>query len=94
MLYTDVGNKHYLAEGVFKEASGSKVRGAKTASGLTTQRPLIQYFRKGSETAFSRLTTRFSRQIHAVTAAGFALRIALFIFPCLTLSWFVVRNLS
>jgi hypothetical protein len=41
---------------------------------------LLQYFRKGIETRFSQLTARFLKQIHAVTAAGFALKSTLFIF--------------
>lgn len=44
------------------------------------QRFLIQYFRKSIETCFSQLTARFPKQIHAVTAAGFALKITLCIF--------------
>ena len=43
-------------------------------------RKSYQYFRKGIETAFSQLTARFSKHIHAVTAAGFVLKQALFIF--------------
>jgi hypothetical protein len=41
---------------------------------------LIQHFRKGIETAFSQLTARFPKHIHAVTAAGFVLKLVLFIF--------------
>jgi len=41
---------------------------------------LIQYFRKGIETTFSQLTARFPKHIHAVTAAGFVLKLALFVF--------------
>ncbi|RSK46396.1 hypothetical protein EI293_04305 [Hymenobacter perfusus] len=40
---------------------------------------LLQHFRKGIKTCFSQLTARLPKQIHAVTIAGFALKIALFI---------------
>jgi hypothetical protein len=83
-LYPDAGYTDYVAEDLFNEASGSQQQ---TARRKNSQRPhhpaqsfLIQYFRKGIETCFSQLTARFPKQIHAVTAAGFALKIALFIF--------------
>ena len=73
-----------VAEDLCNEASGSQQQ---TARRQHSQRPhhpaqsfLIQYFRKGIETCFSQLTARFPKQIHAVTAAGFALKIALLIF--------------
>lgn len=44
---------------------------------LTT---VIQHHRKAVETAFSTLTARFPKQIHAVTAQGFVLKLLLFVF--------------
>ena len=41
---------------------------------------LLQHFRKPIETAFNQLTARFPKQIHAVTAQGFVLKIARFVF--------------
>jgi len=41
---------------------------------------LIQPYRKGIETTFSQLTARFSKHIYSGTAAGFVLKLALFIF--------------
>ena len=84
ILYTDAGYTDYVAEDLFNEASGSQQRTARRKDSKRplhpAQRFLIQYFRKGIETCFSQLTARFPKQIHAVTAAGFALKIALFIF--------------
>ena len=58
-----------------------------TARRGNSQRPhaparafLIRHFRHGIETCFSGLTDRFARRIHATSAAGFALKIGLFIF--------------
>ncbi len=83
-LYTDAGYTDYLAEDLFNEASGSQQHSARRQNSKRPQQPaqsfLIQYFRKSIETCFSQLTARFPKQIHAVTAAGFALKIALFIF--------------
>ena len=84
VLYTDAGYTDYLAEDLFHEASGSQQQTARRQNSKRPHHPaqsfLIQYFRKGIETCFSQLTARFPKQIHAVTAAGFALKIALFIF--------------
>ncbi|AMJ67806.1 hypothetical protein AXW84_22055 [Hymenobacter sp. PAMC 26628] len=84
VLYTDAGYTDYLAEDLFNEASGSQQQTARRQNSKRPQHPaqrfLIQYFRKGIETCFSQLTARFPKQIHAVTAAGFALKIAFFIF--------------
>lgn len=84
VLYTDAGYTDYAAEDLFNEASGSQQQSARRKDSKQPHHPaqrfLIQYFRKGIETCFSQLTARFPKQIHAVTAAGFALKIALFIF--------------
>ena len=84
VLYTDAGYTDYVAEDIFNEASGSQQQSARRQNSKRPHHPaqrfLIQYFRKGIETCFSQLTARFPKQIHAVTAAGFALEIALFIF--------------
>ena len=84
VLYTDAGYTDYVAEDLFNEASGSQQQSARRKESKRPHHPaqsfLIQYFRKGIETTFSQLTARFPKQIHAVTAEGFALKIALFIF--------------
>jgi len=84
VLYTDAGYTDYVAEDLFNEASGSQQQTARRQNSKRPHHPaqsfLLQYFRKGIETCFSQLTARFPKQIHAVTAAGFALKIALFIF--------------
>jgi hypothetical protein len=41
---------------------------------------LLQHFRHGIDTCFSQRTYRFPKKIHATSAAGFALKIGLFIF--------------
>ena len=82
--YTDAGYTDCVAEDIFNEASGSLQQTARRKNSKRPHHPaqafLLQYFRKGIETCFSQLTARFPKQIHAVTAAGFALKIALFIF--------------
>ena len=82
--YTDAGYPDYAWEDLFEEATGNRQQ---TARKSNSKRPhqahgnfLIQHFRKTIETAFSQLTARFPKQIHAVTAQGFVLKIALFIF--------------
>ncbi len=84
VLYTDAGYTDYVAEDLFNEASGSQQQTARRKNSKRPHHPaqrfLIQYFRKGIETSFSQLTARFPKQIHAVTAEGFALKIALFVF--------------
>lgn len=84
VLYTDAGYTDYVAEDLFNEASGSQQQSARRKDSKRPHHPaqsfLIQYFRKRIETTFSQLTARFPKQIHAVTAVGFALKIALFIF--------------
>ena len=84
VLYTDAGYTDYVAEDLFEEATGNRQQ---TARKKNSQRPhepyenfLIQHFRKSIETCFSQLTARFPKQIHAVTAQGFVLKIVLFIF--------------
>ncbi len=84
VLYTDAGYTDYVGEDVFEEATGSQQQTARKQNSkrphTPTQNFLLQHFRKRIETTFSQLTARFPKQIHAVTAAGFALKIALFIF--------------
>ena len=57
-------------------------RGAATASGphAPARTFLIQHFRHGIETCFRGLAARFPKKIHATSAAGFALKIGLFVF--------------
>ena len=84
VLYTDAGYTDYVAEDLFNQASGSQQLTARKTNSKRPHHPaqafLLQYFRKGIETCFSQLTARFPKQIHAVTAEGFALKIALFVF--------------
>ena len=84
VLYTDAGYTDYVGEDLFEEATGNRQQTARKKNSKRAHHPaqafLIQHFRKRIETTFSQLTTRFPKQIHAVTAQGFALKIALFIF--------------
>jgi hypothetical protein len=74
--YTDAGYTDYVAEDVFNEASGSQQQTGRRKNSRQPHHPaqsfLIQYFHKSTETTFSLLTARFLKQIHAVTAQGFA----------------------
>ena len=79
ILYTD-----YALEDVVAEAAGGQQFTARKANSkrpqLLAQRLLLQYFHKGVEAAFSQLAAHFPKHIRAVTAAGFVLKVALFIF--------------
>ena len=82
--YTDAGYTDYVAEDLFEEATGNRQQSARSRNSQRPHEPhesfLIQHFRKSIETCFSQLTARFPKQIHAVTAQGFVLKITLFIF--------------
>ncbi|HEX8504546.1 MAG TPA: IS982 family transposase [Hymenobacter sp.] len=84
VLYTDAAYTDYAPEDVFAEATGGRQQTARRGNSKRphspAQRFLVQHFRKGIETTFSQLTARFPKHIHAVTAAGFVLKLALFIF--------------
>lgn len=84
VLYTDAGYTDYVSEDLFEEATGNAQQTARKKNSKRPHHPaqnyLIQHFRKRIETTFSQLTARFPKQIHAVTAQGFALKIVLFIF--------------
>ena len=84
VLYTDAGYTDYVGEDLFEEATGNRQQTARKKNSKRPHEPyqslLIQHFRKSIETCFSQLTARFPKQIHAVTARGFVLKIVLFIF--------------
>ena len=84
VLYTDNAYTDYALEDVFAEATGGQQVTARQARRkrphTPAQRFLLQHFRKRIETTFSQLTARFPKHIHAVTAAGFVLKLALFVF--------------
>ena len=84
VLYTDAGYTDYAWEELFAEATGNQQFTARKGNSKRPHAPaenfLLQHFRKTIETTFSELTARFPKKIHAVTAAGFVLKIALFIF--------------
>ncbi|MGI4865164.1 MAG: transposase [Janthinobacterium lividum] len=84
VLYPDAGYTDYVAEDLFKEARGSQQQPARRKDSKRPHHPaqrfLLPYFRKRLDPTGSQLTARFAKQIHAVTAQGFALKIALFLF--------------
>ena len=84
LLYADNAYTDYALEDVFAQATGGQQLTARQARSKRphspAQRYLVQHFRKGIETAFSQLTARFPKHIHTVTAAGFVLKLVLFIF--------------
>lgn len=84
VLYADAAYTDYAHEEVFAEATGCQQHTARRANSkrphAPAQRFLIQHFRHGIETCFSQLTGRFPKKIHATSAAGFALKIGLFVF--------------
>lgn len=64
-LYTDASYPDYLAEDLFKEASGSQQQTARRKDGKRPHYPaqifLIQYFSKDTETCFSQLAACFPK---------------------------------
>ncbi len=84
VLYTDAGYTDYAHEEVFEDATGSQQQTARRANSKRPHAParafLIQHSRHGIDTCFSGLTDRFPKKIHATSAAGFALKIGLFVF--------------
>ncbi|GAB3840211.1 hypothetical protein GCM10028821_44580 [Hymenobacter jeollabukensis] len=84
VLYADAAYTDYAHEDVFAEATGSAQHTARRRNSKRPHAParafLIQHFRHGIETCFGQLTDRFPKRIHATSAAGFALKIGLFVF--------------
>jgi hypothetical protein len=84
LLYTDAAYTDYAHEDLFEEATGCQQHTARRANSQRPHHParafLIRHFRHGIETCFSGLTDRFPKKIHATSAAGFALKIGLFVF--------------
>ena len=84
VLYTDAAYTNYAHEDVFAQATGCQQHTARRANSKRPHAPaqafLIRHFRHGIETCFSGLIDRFAKKIRATSAAGFALKISLFIF--------------
>lgn len=84
VLCTDAGYTDCVGEILFEEATGNRQPTARKKNSQRAHEPhenfLIQHFRRSIETCFSQLTARFPKQIRAVTAQGFVLKIVLFIF--------------
>ena len=83
VLYTDAGYTDYAGEDLFEEATGSRQQTARKKNSPRPRAPrqtfMLQHFRKSIETCFDQLAARFPKQIHAVTATGFVLKLVLFI---------------
>lgn len=84
LLYTDNAYTDYALEDLFADATGGQQLTARQSNSnwphSPAQRFLIQHFRKRIENTFRQITARFPKHIHAVTAAGFVLKLVLFIF--------------
>ena len=84
VLYTDAGYPDYGHEDVFEQATGGQQHTARRTNSKRPPEParafLIGHFRHGIETCSSGLTGRFAKKIHATSAAGFALKMGLFVF--------------
>ena len=83
VLYTDAGYTDYVGEDLFEEATGNRQQTARKKNRTRPHEPhenyLLQHFRQSIETCFSQLTARFPKQIHAVTAEGFILKLVLLV---------------
>jgi len=84
VLDTDAGYTDCVHEDVFENATGCQQQTARRANRKRPRAParafLIPHFRHGIETCCSGLTDRFPKRIHATSAAGFALKMGLFVF--------------
>lgn len=84
VLYADNAYTDYELEDLFADATGGQQVVARQARSKrphsAAQQFLLQHFRKRVETTCSQLVARFPRHIHAVTAAGFVLKLVLFLF--------------
>jgi hypothetical protein len=83
-LYGDKGYVDYELEDFYAECEGIRLQIHRKSNSLRPDAPwdvfLKKHFRKPIETVFSEITNLFGRQIHAVTAEGFLLKVFLFLF--------------
>jgi hypothetical protein len=83
-LYGDKGYVDYDLEDLYAECEGVRLQIHRKSNSLRPDAPwdvfLKKHFRKPIETVFSEITNLFGRKIHAVTAAGFLLKVFLFLF--------------
>lgn len=75
--YNDYGFEDLLAGQGIKLAPLRKKNSKRSVARYTEY--LRQYMRKRIETTFSQISAKFPKSIHAVTASGFELKIALFV---------------
>lgn len=84
VLHTDAGHTDYAGEDLCEEATGHWQQTARKGNSTRPHAPhetfLLQHLHKTIETTFKQLTVRFPKQIHAVTAQGVVVKIAVFIF--------------
>ena len=82
-LYADSAFTDYQYEDLVAEATGIRFLVTRKSNSKRPHEPWTNFFigkvRKTIESAFSMITSLFSRSIHAVTARGFELKIFLFI---------------
>lgn len=83
-LYGDKGYVDYELEDLYASCEGIHLQIPRKSNSLRPDAPwdvfLKKHFRKPIETVFSEITNLFGRQIHAVTAKGFLLKLFLFLF--------------
>lgn len=84
VCYGDKAYNDYDHEDILKETSGiimkpTRKKNSLRATDSYTERKARNAFRKRIETAFSRITALFPKSIHAVTSAGFGLKVICFI---------------
>lgn len=90
-LYGDAGYTDYAYEDLINEATNIKFIVARKSNSKRQHKPWINYLlnlgRKPIETMFSQINALFPKTIHAVTSAGFELKVFCFIlaysFNCL-----------
>ncbi|WP_072623186.1 IS982 family transposase [Spirulina major] len=82
-LYVDKGYTDYVAEDNLARADGIKLMPLRKKNSQRADSPCLAYIkqtlRHPIETTFSQLVARFPKRIHAVTAAGFLLKVSSFI---------------
>lgn len=82
-IYNDAGYTNYNFEDMMKDLAGVRFQTARKSNSKRPDQPweafLKQWMRKGVETTISEIKARMLRNIHAVTTAGFMIKVALFV---------------
>jgi len=95
VVYADAAYTDYQLEDAWLQAEGVRLRADRRNGSQRPHEPavdcLIGLHRKAVETTFSGITQLLPRKIHAVTQAGFLLKLLLFVFAYTIRTWLEER---